>query len=316
MTTIEIEKVKGVPPAKRRPWRAALVGAAAVLLALFLAGHRFVPNWHGVGSILDTVAPVFGLAIPVLVVLALLARSWRALLVVALPAVIWAAMFGRALLPPPGGPVDLRVASQNLYAENPDPATTVTALTAGAPDLLALQEASGGTLESVAEGLSGQYPYSARRSTVALLSRYPIATVSDVDTGLDWVRALRAMVRTPKGEVAVYVVHLGSARVNDTATRDRTVDMLAEAIRSDSAQRVVVLGDFNTATTDRAIAPLTDQLADAQADAGWGFGFTWPSTLPFMRPDQVLYRGLTATEAGVRRTPGTDHRAVTAGFAF
>jgi vancomycin resistance protein VanJ len=319
VTAIELKKTPGAAPGpspRRRPRPAWLVTAAAVLLAAFLAGHRLVPNVHGVGSVLDTVAPLFGLALPVLAVAALLARSGRALAVVLLPAAVWAAMFGRALLPPRGGPVELRVVTQNVYAENPDPRTTVQALAAAGPDLIALQEASGGTIETAAEALAKTYPYHAVRSTVGLLSRYPIAQVTGVDTGLQWTRALRAVVKAPQGDVAVYVVHLGSVRINDTATRDHTIDMLAEAVRGDEAERVLVLGDLNTAATDRAIAPLSALLSDAQADAGWGYGFTWPSSLPVMRPDHVLYRGLTATRAGVLRTPGTDHRAVTSGFAF
>lgn len=318
MTTIEREKTTPAAPERRRSaWRAGLVIAAALLLALFLAGHRLVPNVHGVGSVMDTIAPLFGLALPVLVIAALLARSARALLVVLLvPGLIWAAMFGRALLPARGGPVELSVVTQNLYADNPDPQTTVRALAAGGPDLIALQEASGGAIETLAEEFGDTYPHHAVRSTVGLLSKYPIGRVTGVDTGLDWTRALRAVVKAPQGDVAVYVVHLGSARINDTAVRDHTIDMLAKAVRADKAERVLVLGDLNTAATDRAIAPLAALLDDAQADAGWGWGFTWPSSLPVMRPDHVLYRGLTATAAGTLRTPGTDHRAVTSGFSF
>nr|WP_225980571.1 endonuclease/exonuclease/phosphatase family protein [Micromonospora sp. B006] len=114
----------------------------------------------------------------------------------------------------------------------------------------------------------------------------------------------------------MYVVHLGSARAGHTATRDQTVAALADAVRADPAERLVVLGDLNTATTDRVFDPLTRLLRDAQAEAGQGFGFTWPAELPVTRPDHVLYRGLTPTTAGVLRTPDSDHRAVTAGFQW
>ncbi|MFC7757835.1 hypothetical protein ACFQY4_07170 [Catellatospora bangladeshensis] len=60
MTTIELKKTPGAAPepARSRPsWRAWLVIAAALLLAVFLAGHRLVPNRHGVGSVLDSIAP-------------------------------------------------------------------------------------------------------------------------------------------------------------------------------------------------------------------------------------------------------------------
>jgi vancomycin resistance protein VanJ len=137
-----------------------------------------------------------------------------------------------------------------------------------------------------------------------------------LDGTATWMRGLRAVVRSPRGDIAVYVVHLGSARLNETAARDRDIAALADLVRVDPAQRVLVVGDLNTAVTDRAITPLTEQLRDAQADAGWGYGLTWPAAFPLLRPDQMFYRGLTATEAGVVRTPGSDHRAVRSGFTL
>ncbi len=153
-------------------------------------------------------------------------------------------------------------------------------------------------------------------STVALWSRYPIAQFSGVDLGLSWTRALRADVTTPYGEVAVYVVHLASARAGATATRDSTMRALVSRVEADAAPRIVLLGDLNTATTDRVLAPLTALLHDTQAAAGTGLGFTWPSAFPLTRPDHVLFRGLRAARAGVVETPGSDHRAITAGFHF
>ncbi|WP_245736797.1 endonuclease/exonuclease/phosphatase family protein [Micromonospora pattaloongensis] len=287
---------------------------AATLLTALLAGHRFIPNVRGVGSLIDSGAPFLGLGVPVLALTALLRRSRRALLAVLVPAVAWAALFGAVWLPDGGGPVELRVASQNLKVGNADPSATVRAVVASDPDVIALQEIAGEARPSVRETLRDRYPHEAEQSTVGLWSRWPIRESVGVDTGLPWTRALRAVVAAPTGDVVVYVVHLGSARAGRTATRDHTVEALSAALRRDGAQRIIVLGDFNTATTDRMMAPLTDQLHDAQAEAGRGFGFTWPSALPVTRPDHVLYRGLTAASAGVVRTPASDHRAVVAGF--
>lgn len=303
-------------PTQPPRWRRGLfLALAAVILAAVIAGHRLIPNVAGLGSLVDSGLPFLGLGIPVLALAAVLRRSRLALLAVLLPVLVWAAMFGRAWLPSgAGGTVALRVASQNLRVGNPDPVATVTALATTEPDLIGLQEVDGDIQGSAATALRDRYPYRAAESTVALWSRFPIRDNVAVDTGMGWNRALRAVVETPQGDVTVYVVHLGSARAGDTATRDHTVGMLAGALRQDPAQRLIVLGDFNTASTDRAISPLTDLLADAQADAGRGLGFTWPAALPVTRPDHVLYRGLTAASAGVVRTPASDHRAVTAGF--
>ncbi|MEH0981564.1 endonuclease/exonuclease/phosphatase family protein [Micromonospora sp. CPCC 205556] len=296
--------------------RGLVVVLLAVLLALLLVGHRVIPNVHGLGSLVDSASPLLGLGVPLLALAALLRRSRRALLAVLLPTIAWGLLHGGAWLPPAtgGGPTGIRVASQNLRAGNPDPGATLTPLVEAGADLIGLQEVDGGG--PAAPGLRERYPHRAAVSTVALWSRYPIRDSTGVDTGLGWTRALRAVVATPRGDLVVYVAHLGSARAGDTATRDDSLRSLARTVRADRADRLVVLGDLNTATTDRVFRPLTDLLRDAQADAGQGFGFTWPSPVPLTRPDHVLYRGLTPTTAGVLRTPDSDHRAVTAGFRW
>ncbi|MFG2167351.1 endonuclease/exonuclease/phosphatase family protein [Micromonospora chersina] len=316
MTEQMVDERAAGEPAGRRGRRGLIVSLCAVLLAVLLVGHRAVPNVHGLGSLVDSATPLLGLGVPLLALAALLRRSRLALLVVLLPAVVWAALYGGAWLPPAtgAGATSLRVASQNLRSGNPDPAATLDALADADPDLIGLQEVDDG--ERVAAALAGRYPHRATVSTVGLWSRWPIREAHGVDTGLGWERALRAVVAAPQGDLAVYVVHLGSARAGHTATRDETVAALATTVRADDAPRLVVLGDLNTATTDRVFAPLTHLLRDAQADAGQGFGFTWPAGLPVTRPDHVLFRGLTPTAAGVLHTPDSDHRAVTAGFRW
>ena len=146
------------------------------------------------------------------------------------------------------------MASQNLRSGNPDPAATVGALTAADVDLIGLQEVDDD--DRVDAALRQRYPHRAAVSTVALWSRWPIRDSVGVDTGLGWDRALRAVVAAPQGDLVVYVVHLGSARAGHTATRDETLAALATAVRADPAPRLVVLGDLNTATTDRVFVPL------------------------------------------------------------
>lgn len=295
--------------------RGRLLVIGAVLLAAVISAHAWVPNVHGMGSLLDSAVPLSVALVPALGIAALVRRSRRAAVATLLPAVTWAAMFSSAWLPTgAGGDAQLRVVSQNLRAGNPDPAATAHALVATDPHLIALQEVDERTRKVVSQALDPRYPHRATASTVSLWSRFPIRSYAGVDTGLPWTRALRAVVAAPGGDVVVYVAHLGSARIGETATRDRTVAALTRQLRADRAERLILLGDLNTAATDRVIRPLTGLLSDAQADAGHGFGFTWPSVLPVTRPDHILYRGLTATSAGVLRTPASDHRAVIAGF--
>lgn len=296
------------------PGRGPLVIACAVLLGLALLLYSRVPNVRGVGSFVDMMAPWLGLGVLVLAVAALLRRAPSALVAVGIVAVIWAAEFGGALLPRGGGTPKFSVVSQNLLATNPDPAATVADLVATQPDLVALQEVSPEQRDAVFGALEG-YPHRQFTTTVGLWSRYEITDMRQVDTGMGWLRAFRAEVSLPVGPTAVYVVHLASLRPGETGNRDHTISTLAEHISEDPADRLILLGDLNTATNDREMATLDGLLADAQRDAGSGFGFTWPSGFPLVRLDHVRYRGLDAVDASTIRTTGSDHRAVAAAFA-
>lgn len=302
-------------PTPPRWRRAPVVLAAAVVLTLVLVGYRFVPDVRGLGSLIDSGAPWLGLGVPVLFVAALVRRSPAALAAALVPALVWMLQFGVDWLPNGrAGPAQLTVASQNLYANNPDPLASVRELTANGADLVGVQEAADGVIDRIGVALSDRYPHVAAASTIALYSRFPIEDRQTVDTGLGWARALRAQVATPQGPVTVYVVHLASARIGKMGMRDRSLAQLADRLRVDKAPRLIVMGDFNTATTDRAFRSLDGLVQDSQRVAGTGPGFTWPAEFPLTRPDHVLFRGVRAVDSTSVRTPGTDHRGITAGF--
>ena len=103
----------------RRGW---IIAVLAVLSALPLLFHRYVPNSVGnLGSLLDTFLPWVGLAVPVLAVAALVRRSAGRRRAPG-PLVVWGLMFGDLLIPGKGGGAyDLRVLSHNVDAANPDP---------------------------------------------------------------------------------------------------------------------------------------------------------------------------------------------------
>ncbi|GII90301.1 endonuclease/exonuclease/phosphatase family protein [Sinosporangium siamense] len=283
--------------------------ATAALTALVMGGHRMLPELGGVTPVLESLLPWLGVAVPFLLAGAVVARSGPALATAVVPGLVWGLMFGPDLLRSgPGGPSDLSVATLNIGAATPDQAKAVRAVAKGR-DLLALQELRGGGLDKV---LDERFPHHFTAGTVGLWSRYPITETRRLDLGLGWPRALRAVVRTPKGDVTVYVVHLASARPGETAVRDRTLAEARRVVDRDDSDRLLLLGDLNTATTDRKLRGLAPPLTDAQTQAGTGFGFTWPSVFPVTRPDHILYRGLKATRAGVETAPGSDHLAAVA----
>ncbi|MFI6812754.1 endonuclease/exonuclease/phosphatase family protein [Nonomuraea sp. NPDC050328] len=285
----------------------------SVLLAAVLAGHGLLPPLGGATTILESVLPWLGWLVPILLVVALISRSVPAIVAALVPGVVWAAMFGpTALASSPGGQADLRVGTVNVGVVNNSSGLAVKTVAANL-DVLAAQELTpGGPAAKQLNAMFDREP--ATSSTVGLWSRFPIVSWKGIDPGLGWKRGLRAVLRTPKGEVTVYVVHLGSARPGHTEQRDRSLATLRKLIDADTSKRILVLGDLNTATTDRGLSGLTPPLLNAQTEAGDGFGFTWPSSFPVTRPDHILYRGMTAVSAGVAPAMGSDHRAAIAGL--
>ncbi|HEY2063748.1 MAG TPA: endonuclease/exonuclease/phosphatase family protein [Amycolatopsis sp.] len=295
----------------RRRLRTVLPAAFAAALAALLLGHRLVPDVAGAGTLVDSFLPWLGLAVLPLGGLAFALRSRPAQIALLAPVLAWAALFVPPMLPANAdGPSGLRVVTQNIGAGNTEAGTAAKALAATDADLVAVQERTGRTGPSLDAALRPTHPYQAFVGTVGLWSRYPVSAVQPLDLAQGWARALRAQVKLPSGPVTVYVAHLASIRLGETAARDRALDELAGLLQADRSPRILVLGDLNTASTDRRFG----ELATAVPEVKTGFGFTWPAVFPLTRPDHVLARGLTPTGDAVLPANGSDHRAVRADF--
>ncbi len=299
----------------RRGW---IIAVLAILSALPLAFHRYVPNSVGnLGSLVDTFLPWFGLAIPVLAVAAVLRRSATAGVALLVPVLVWGYMFGHLLIPGKGGGAyDLRVLSHNVDAANPNPKQTAQDLLTADADVVALEEITSADLKVYKAEFAKTYPHVVARGTVALWSKYPVEESESVDVGFAWTRALRAEVSTPQGKVAVYVAHLASVRVGASGftsnQRNETIEQLGQQIAAEKRAGVIVMGDFNGTANDRSLAPLTAGLRSAQGAAGYGFGFTWPAKFPMARIDHIMVRGVSPTKAWVMKSTGSDHLPVVA----
>ncbi|WP_327658647.1 endonuclease/exonuclease/phosphatase family protein [Streptomyces sp. NBC_00483] len=320
------------------PWRRGrVIAVLALLLGLLLLLHAQVTDRGGLGSLVDTFLPWFGLFVPVLLAGALCRRSATAVVAVLLPAMVWTGLFGGALGDKAhANDSDLTVVSHNVRADNRDPAGTAHDLVASGADVLALEEITAQGRTTYEKELAEAYPHHTVQGTVGLWSKLPLSDVEPVDTAMDVGplgatksaaeklpsnRALRATVTTDRGPVAVYVAHLGSVRVMPrggfwTESRDRNAQALAKAIAAEDSQRVVLLGDLNGSTDDRAFDGLTSQLRSAQEEAGDGFGFSYPADFPVVRIDQILVRGVTADSSWVLPATGSDHRPVAAGVSW
>jgi len=299
------------PGGWRSPRRGRVTAAAALLLALLLAGHRYVPDVLTLGTVLDSAVPWLGVFVVPLLLAALLRRSLLALAAGLVPTLVWSVMFlPDVLRSPGGGSYDLRVVEQNVYAANATPTQVAASLVGTGADVIGVEEVTDATAAALHSALGARYPYAIRVSTLELWSRYPLGSWSSVDVGLGWTRALHTTVSTPHGAVSLYLAHLDSFRFDSDSTRDVGLADLGAAVRADPSKRVLLLADLNTASTDRHFSDLSP-LVDAQ-NAGAGLGLSWPSLLPLVRPDHVMVRGIGVQDAWTIPGPGSDHRGTVA----
>jgi len=302
-----------------RWWRSAWpVTVLAVLVTALLEFHEQVPNLGNLGSLLETFLPWLGLAVLPLGAVAVLRRAPLAIGAVAALSALWLFQFATTLWPKDDGEGALRVVTHNISALNTSTRQTAAALLDADADLVAIEEIEGASKAIIDDAFAADYPHVADGGTVGLWSKHPISASEPLDLGLSWPRALRAVVETDQGPVAVYVVHLASVRVGvlgfTSSQRDTAVRLLADEVAADPVRQVIVMGDFNGSSYDRALTPLLDEVRSAQRVAGQGFGFTWPARFPMARIDQILVRGLQPRSAWVMDRTGSDHRPVAATF--
>jgi vancomycin resistance protein VanJ len=314
---------RGTDGSGHSPWaRGRIIASLAVLTGCLLAFHSAVPNTVGrLGSLLETFLPWLGLAVPLLLVLALLRRSATALVALLLPAVVWMGLFGG--LPGEGEAAahDLTAVQHNVSDVNADPAGTARALAGSGPDLIALEELTSSALPEYERALAPEYPYRAVRGTVGLWSKYPLSQVGPVDirpsgVGHDWNRGVRSRMRTPWGDVAVYVAHLPSVRVKlhgfSSGRRDESAGLLGAVLDAERLDEVILLGDLNGTLEDRGLGPVTSRLHTAEGD----FAFSWPAGFPVSRIDHIMARSATVTYVRTLPATGSDHLPLTAGIAL
>ncbi|MFE7068619.1 endonuclease/exonuclease/phosphatase family protein [Streptomyces sp. NPDC057620] len=298
-----------------------MVASLAVLTAALLAFPSVVPNRVGrFGSLLETFLPWLGLAVPLLLVLALLRRSATALVALVLPVAVWGQAFGGRFLPEGRGAHDLTVVQHNVSDVNTDPAGTAAALIEAAPDLVALEELTPAALPAYEKALAADYPHHAVEGTVGLWSRHPLADVRRVDirpAAIEegWSRGIRSTARTPWGDIAVYVAHLPSIRLGwsglGSGLRDESAGLLGAALAAEELDRVILLGDLNSTLDDRGLDPVTSRM-DRTDPTRQAFAFSWPASFPVSRIDQVLARSATVSNVRTLPATGSDHLPVTA----
>lgn len=304
-----IDAITTQPTSRRSSARAGRIIAVAGLILLALVVCAWIPGV--VGTAAAAALPWLGLALAVLAALALLLAR-RVTLILLAPILVWVL----AMLPSApglaagagGDTASFEIVSQNVRAHSGGAAASATELAASSPDVIALTELDGDSLAAARDALASEYPHSYAIGTVAVWSRFPITDAQALSLGLDWKRALRVVVSTPDAEVAVYVMHAASVRPGQQHDRDAMLSGIADAVASDTAASIVVVGDFNASSVDPALGPIRSQLAWVRPTDGT-LGFTWPVSLPLARIDHVFVRGLSVLGSTTTRVGNSDHLA-------
>ncbi|WP_407360762.1 endonuclease/exonuclease/phosphatase family protein [Microbacterium sp. LBN7] len=297
------------PSSRRSRARTRRLIAVAGLILLVAVICVWVPGL--IGTAAAAALPWTGVALAIVAVIALfLAR--RVLLLLLVPALVWAVAILPSLPGPGTGPATdatpLTVVSQNVRAHSGGAAASADDLAALDADVIALTELDGDSLTAASAALAEEYPHSYAIGTVGVWSRFPIDDAVPLTLGLDWKRALRVSVRTPDADVAVYVLHAASVRPGQQHDRDIMLEGIAQAVADDEAGSIIVVGDFNAASADPALSAVRSRLDWVRPTDGT-LGMTWPAALPLVRIDHVFVRGLDVHSSTTRRAGNSDHLA-------
>jgi endonuclease/exonuclease/phosphatase (EEP) superfamily protein YafD len=263
---------------------------------------------------------------------ALLSRRKWLTAVLAGPALFVGTVFAPLFLPPGttalASEASFKVMSYNLYYRNNDIAAIEQVIRQEQPDILLLQEVIPARVEALTKALADLYPDSqlyfsyAPEIGQAVASRYPVVPL---EVKLE-SRTQKVRLETPAGPVTVWNVHANLPL--PWSRQYRQLSALAQEIAGVTGP-LIVGGDFNTTDQSETYRLITQHLDNAHWEAGWGFGFSFPtSTLRFVkgvpvpvavvRIDHIFYNeSLLARYARtLEQAGGSDHFPVVATLAL
>jgi endonuclease/exonuclease/phosphatase (EEP) superfamily protein YafD len=216
-----------------------------------------------------------------------------------------------------------------------------------APDLVLMQDANAVFERGVRAGFDGWHVQLDGEFIVA--SRYPIRETFVpppllYTQGTGGAHFVRYAIDTPLGLVDVFNVHTTSPRPGleevrgrglreeiasgrlfaaksarpvelNAYRRRRQMEALATAAVA-SPRPVIIAGDTNLPGLSWILNEYLGRFRDAFSQAGWGFGYTFPTNRPWMRIDRVLTNDrLRALDFRIGEGRSSDHRSVCAVIA-
>jgi vancomycin resistance protein VanJ len=300
--------------------------AYPVVLVTVIAALRFVgERWWFTGATLYLPRIGFALPLPFVVAALLICRMHRLLLLQLVSAGLILFPLMGLVLPHPRFNRDsgqkMRVLSFNVDKDAAGLQTLLAAIDRYSPDLLLMQEIVVGTDSPLMAALRARYACVNATDQFVIASRNSLTSVHVPDKvsyggRLHSPRYMRYVVPTASGDLIVYNVHpispreglyrirgaglrkeIASGRFFEGAAgpvvqansglRAAELEALRQSVRKDQGP-VLVVGDTNLPGLSPILARLTDGYQDGFGEAGWGFGYTFPSKRPWMRIDRMF----------------------------
>ncbi len=212
------------------------------------------------------------------------------------------------------------------------------------PDIICLQEASRGDL--IAKRFGMKHTFHGPKSSLWILSRYPIEKHGYLDGAEQSPSAIWADITTPQGTLRVYNMHLVSNRVTNTTeeliqdidlknenTWDK-IKFIVSRYRQTTQKRAkeaiairkhllsckhpaIIAGDGNDPPISHTYRVLKNGLQDSFVEKGVGVSTTYKSTLPLLRIDYVLgTNSLTFKDHFTYHISHSDHYPVSTGICL
>jgi len=291
----------------------------------------FATTWYGlhlatgdsipIVRMINYLAPWVSMWLLLLCLLNLITHRYVLAVLLLLPAMAIAYPFAPQFLPKSATYADakiIKVMSYSKMGRNNDLESVAAVIMKEKPDILLMQEVGAKIFPLLSDLYDGDEVYAVRNRIGVLVSRFPFTALSG-SKGSPNVAALNL----PGATVTVWDVHLDKSFTSARAQVQGIQSILAEVRRT--AGPVIVAGDFN-ATPGSEPYKLTNQvLKNAHAEAGFGFGFTFPSSArrmgvitPFMRIDHIFYNGYFSVIDAyvVKEAGGSDHYPIVAMMQF
>lgn len=331
-----------------------LAGLYLLSMLLYLLGRFTIQDSFWLFSLVNSFAHLLFLPLPLLLILALLARSRRAffsLLPIIILGLVW---FGPRFLPKniaPAQTLVLRVMTSNVWRLNPTPEAVAQLALDNQADVIFLQEVEPTTQQPTLTMLNAVYPYQNRlvdeirasmyTSVNMTYSRYPFVSSEQIALNAPKMPYIyRSVIQVNGQPIALYNTHLtapvtGSRRVQvsddyfsrvalgfDDSERNQQLAALLAHLQTEPYPYIIA-GDFNTSDLSMTYTWVASEMGDSFAEAGVGFGSSWPmvealgwpSLPPFIRMDYIWHgQGLRTIKSWQGTFVGSDHLPLLAEF--